>query len=172
MFSEDEDSDDGDFFSSNLGLMSSPDRPFTRHTLLDDETMHSPPDMPMMGKRSIFTEDDDEEEEEDYLDSGNTWLSQLFCDNQTTIEVNELNEPEEDMAEQQENRPPRLWKKQTYYQKSTENQSRLPLREIHCDEEDGHTKKKSVSAHGKPQKMRYMRTLSPTRLTPRKESTL
>lgn len=182
MFSEDEDSDDGDLFSSNLGLMSSPDRPFTRHTLLEDEEMHSPPpsEMAMMGKRFIFEEEEEEEEKGDYLDSGSSWLSQIFFDNDNDeTEAKEASRKEKDnMGEEQENRPPRLWRSKAEEIKLSESNhhERSPLQEIRScleDEEVGddlHTKKKSVSSYGKPNKMRYMRTLSPTRLSQRKES--
>lgn len=131
-YSEDEESDEGDLFSSSLCPMSSPERILTRQSIFDDEPMNSPPQISMMTKRSIFDddeedgneeehhhykhidmEDDDEDDEQDYYDPSNAWLSQLYYDDSTSSNSNNSNESfeeeEQEDGDEEENRPPRMW---------------------------------------------------------------
>lgn len=187
-FSEDEDSDEGDLFSSTLCPMSSPERPLTRQSIFDDETMNSPPpEMNILNRKSIFDDDDDDDEdeeeneqdEEDYYDPSNSWLSQIYTDTNELIDVNVQQEDED--ADEEENRPPRFWSDRSKESKMRRTlpleednsaHERLPLREIRFEDylsDDGlPAKKKSLLSNGKPQKMRYMRTLSPPRYAKRK----
>lgn len=166
MFSEDEDSDDGDLFSSTLCPMSSPERPLTRQSIFEDESMNSPPEMSVLS-RSIF--DEEEDEEEDNYDPSGSWLSQIFFDAREPVHVHFAQESQEE----QENQPPSSRNKERKIRpvlREEQDEERPPLREIRCEEEEDAlpAKKKSLLANGKPQKMRYMRSLSPPRYAKRK----
>lgn len=180
-FSEDEDSDEGDLFSSSLCPMSSPGRVYTKNSIFDDEPM-----------QSFFEEDTEEEEdgEEDekvvYLDSTDSWLSKIYCQNNDNDLLNNqfVTNHDQDSKQQQneeENRPPRFWvdnklekkmKRTLPLEEDNSAHERLPLREIrfenYLSDDEIHTKKKSLLGNGKSQKMRYMRTLSPPRYAKRK----
>lgn len=182
--SEDEDSD-GDLFSSAFYPMSSPDKPFTKQSIFDDEPTHFPPlEMSISSKRFIFEEDEEDEEEEDHYDPSNSWLSQLFDnstesvpsvkENEETGEKTEEDKEEKD-DEEIENRPPRLWKGRveqithtSLLEEDINAKGRTPLQELFCEKDELPAKKKALLASGKPKKIRYMRALSPTRLTQRK----
>ncbi|KAG2201865.1 hypothetical protein INT47_004422 [Mucor saturninus] len=175
VISEDEDSD-GDLFSSALYPLSSPDRPFTKKSIFDDEFIGSGPlEVSISRKQFSFDEDEEEkeEEEEDHYDPSSSWLSQLFYSTESdqSIKVEGVEEKEEDESE---NRQPRLWKgriDQTTQALPLEgkhsSQARSPLQEILWEGELP-ANKKLLLASGKVQKMRYMRALSPTRLTQRR----
>ncbi|KAI8383063.1 hypothetical protein BD560DRAFT_386009 [Blakeslea trispora] len=62
-FSEDEDSDDGDLFSSSLCPMSSPERPFTKESIFNDEIMLQVPPLSQVNYSTFddeFIEQDNE----------------------------------------------------------------------------------------------------------------
>ncbi|GAN07445.1 hypothetical protein MAM1_0161d06942 [Mucor ambiguus] len=190
-FSEDEESDEGEFFSSSLCPMSSPERPITKRSIFDDEPMSLSPPPPSNGfRRSIFDEDDDEEDDEqdnqdhidneygDFYDPSSAWLSCIYEDNGTnanSIFQDEADEEEEE-DDAEENRPPRFWHSRQQYEKKIRRTSpqeeenavhdRIPLRQInvedyYSDNEDLPVKKKVVLANKKPHKLRFMRALSP-----------
>ncbi|OBZ81722.1 hypothetical protein A0J61_10229 [Choanephora cucurbitarum] len=162
-FSEDEDSDEGDLFSSSLCIMASPERPFTRESIFDDEMMLPTPTMPQINC-SLFNEDDNEMmEQDDVYDPSNAWLSCIFHD--TTYLHNNNNSHHKDNEEEvdKENRPPRIWRDNK--QAPSTQSLRIPLSEIE-DTDDLPTKKKMcVSQNGTTRKIRLMRTLSPPRFT-------
>jgi len=190
-FSEDEESDEGEFFSSSLCPMSSPERPISKKSIFDDEPMALSPLTPSGFKRSIFDEDDDEEDEQDnqdpndneygdFYDPSSAWLSCIYQDNSTNsnnIFQDEDQEDEVDPEEDdEENRPPRHWHSRQQYEKKIRRTSpqeeenavhdRIPLRQInvedyYSDNEDLPVKKKMILTNKKPHKLRFMRALSP-----------
>ncbi|CAO3608058.1 unnamed protein product [Mucor hiemalis] len=133
-YSEDEESDDGDLFSSSLCPMSSPERVLTRQSIFDDKPMNSPPPI-HLNRKSIFDEDDDDEEEEedegvetcvnpfefddDVHDPSSSWLAQIFTDsssNNSSLNSNNsskssllFEELEQEQDDEIENRAPRMW---------------------------------------------------------------
>lgn len=159
-FSEDEESDEGDFFSSSLCPMSSPERPINRKSIFDDEPMHqqSPPVTTNKFRKSIFDEDDDEEEEDqeqgindnefgDFYDPSSAWLSCIYQDNNNisnNIFQDDDDEDDDENEGDDENRPPRHWHSRQQYEKKIrrtspqeeENavQDRIPLREINVED--------------------------------------
>ncbi|KAF1804539.1 hypothetical protein V8B55DRAFT_1499540 [Mucor lusitanicus] len=190
-FSEDEESDEGELFSSSLCPMSSPERPITKRSIFDDEPMSlSPPPSANGFKRSIFDEDDDEEEDNenhmdnvygDFYDPSSAWLNCIYEDNGTqgnNIFQDDANEAEDEDEEDEENRAPRFWHSRQQYEKKIRRTSpqeeenavhdRIPLRQInvedyYSDNEDLPVKKKIVLANKKAHKLRFMRALSPPR---------
>ncbi|KAI9268535.1 hypothetical protein EDC94DRAFT_656958 [Helicostylum pulchrum] len=179
-FSEDEDSDEGDLFSSSLCPMSSPGRIYTKNSIFDDEPIHS-----------FFEEDTEEDEDKDddetnsYLDPTDSWPSKIHCNNYNFLkdqfETNHDGEGVSDEEDDTENRPPRFWIANKVEKKTRRTlplkednsaHERLLLREIrfedYLSDDEIHTKKKSLLGDGKSQKMRYMRTLSPPRYAKRK----
>lgn len=161
-FSEDEESDEGEFFSSSLCPMSSPERPITKRSIFDDDSMSFSPPPPSNGfKRSIFDEDDDEEEEEqdnqiqmdkeygDFYDPSSAWLNCIYEDNGTQAnnvfqdKVNEAYQEEEEVDDE-ENRAPRFWHARKQYEKKIRRTSpqeeenavhdRIPLRQINVED--------------------------------------
>lgn len=174
-FSEDEDSDEGDLFSSNLCPMfsSSPGRTFTKSSIFDDEPMHS-----------LFDEEDEEEEQEkeNHYDPTECWLSQIYSDNNEAVKSSPNHHNELSEEKDQENTPPRLGSTESIDKMKSKRHEgvveRLPLGEIRFDkqedsdeednEDERHPKKKSLLADGKLLKMRYMRALSPPRYAKRK----
>ncbi|CAO3618478.1 unnamed protein product [Mucor fragilis] len=163
-FSEDEESDEGEFFSSSLCPMSSPERPITKSSIFDDEPMaFSPSPSSNRFKRSIFDEDDDEEEDDqdnenqidneygDFYDPSSAWLSCIYQDNGTNasnIFQDEDQQDEASKADQEdnddENRPPRYWHSRQQYEKKIRRTSpqeeenavhdRIPLRQINVED--------------------------------------
>ncbi|KAG2234064.1 hypothetical protein INT48_006209 [Thamnidium elegans] len=186
-FSEDEDSDEGDLFSSSLCPMSSsPGRVYTKNSIFDDEPMPS-----FFDNEDTEEEEYEEEEEEEgnYLDLTDCWLSKVYCsnnnndflNNQFTTNHDQALDEVEDSEEDEENRPPRFWsdnklekkmKRTLPLEEDNSAHERLPLREIrfedYLSDDEIHTKKKSLLGSGKSHKMRYMRTLSPPRYAKRK----
>ncbi|CEP17833.1 hypothetical protein [Parasitella parasitica] len=186
-FSEDEESDEGEFFSSSLCPMSSPERLVTQKSIFDDEPMHhQPSSITKKLTKSIFDEEDDDEDDDeemssddsgDFYDPSSSWLSCIYHDNATSNSGSiEMDEHSNDEEQDDENRPPRHWHSRQQYEKKIrrtspqeeENavQSRIPLREIkvedyYSDAEDLPAKKKLVLAGRKPHKLRFMRALSP-----------
>ncbi|KAK4519090.1 Mitochondrial presequence protease [Mucor velutinosus] len=162
-FSEDEESDEGEFFSSSLCPMSSPERPITQRSIFDDESMALSPPPPSNGfKRSIFDEDDDEEDGEqdnqdhinneygDFYDPSSSWLSCIYEDNGTNAKNTFQGKDQHDEADQEgdddedENRPPRYWHSRQQHEKKIRRTSpqeeenavhdRIPLRQINIED--------------------------------------
>ncbi|KAI8890444.1 hypothetical protein K501DRAFT_319760 [Backusella circina FSU 941] len=183
LFSDDEESDEGDLFSSSLSPMST-SPPDARPSIFDTK------------KYSIFDEDTEFEsvfplsDHDQHYDLTNSWVSSIYQDDdctdndEQTFDNNNMNNNQED---KDENRAPRIWqiRKQDNEQKQKKlirssshedngvSSKRLPLQEIKLedyisDDEPPARKKVSVTTTENTHKIRFIRSLSPTRNAKRK----
>ena len=141
-------------------------------------------------KRSIFDEDTKFEpafpstDHDDHYDPTNSWVFTIYQDqdveDEQSLIQNETNNPNDDQDED-ENRAPRVWRTRKEEKKLTRSSShqdnasyqRLPLQEIKLedytsDDEPPARKKASVTTNENTHKIRFIRTLSPTRNAKRK----
>ncbi|CEJ02868.1 hypothetical protein RMCBS344292_16861 [Rhizopus microsporus] len=160
---EEEESDDGDLFSSGLCPMStSPTNRF--YTKFEDSMLSlSPPT-----RRSLFDDEDDDLVDKHY-DPSDMWLYRIYHDNNTQNELSEL--VDQRQPNDVENKPPQslnVNNNKIWVKRSTTEQ-RLPLQEITLDElqdEEMPAKKKVILNSGK---MRMIRTLSPPRFNTKRK---